>query len=164
MKTMWIPACAGISLLFCAATARAQESLDHLPLPRWASLAANEVNMRTGPGKRYPIDWVLKKKYLPVEITKEFENWRFIREPDGATGWVQRYMLTSGRTALITESSQPLYKNPSDAAAVVARLQKGVIVRLQACQTGWCHAEVESFEGWLPKTVLWGVYPHEVWE
>ena len=61
-------------ILFCTLPAFAQESLDHLPLPRWASLSSDEVNIRTGPGKRYPIDWVLRKKHLPVEITREFEK------------------------------------------------------------------------------------------
>ncbi|RMD90016.1 MAG: hypothetical protein D6807_02590, partial [Alphaproteobacteria bacterium] len=28
-----------------------------LPLPRFVSLAADAANMRTGPGRRYPILW-----------------------------------------------------------------------------------------------------------
>jgi len=157
----WI--CAFLFLLI-AAPAFAQESLDHLPLPRWASLASDEVNLRTGPGKRYPIDWVLKKKHLPVEITKEFDSWRFIREPEGATGWVQRFMVASSRTGLVTQNEQPLYKNPSDNAAVVAKLQKGVITHLKTCQADWCKVKVEDFEGWLPKKILWGIYPKETFE
>ena len=39
-----------------------------LPLPRFASLKADEVNVRTGPGPRYPVDWVFKSRNMPVEI------------------------------------------------------------------------------------------------
>ena len=50
-----------------------------LPLPRFAALRSDEVNMRAGPGTRYPIDWVYKRRELPVEIQREFEVWRLVR-------------------------------------------------------------------------------------
>ena len=40
-----------------------------LPIPRFASLRASDVNLRTGPGTRYPIDWVFTHQGMPVEIT-----------------------------------------------------------------------------------------------
>ena len=36
-----------------------------LPLPRFVSLRAGEVNLRTGPGVQYPVDWVYLRKNLP---------------------------------------------------------------------------------------------------
>ena len=47
-----------------------------LPLPRYASLRANKVHLRTGPGIRYPVDWIFVSRGMPIEITAEFENWR----------------------------------------------------------------------------------------
>src|SRR5476649_1199442 len=47
-----------------------------LPIPRFASLRSDEVNVRTGPGTRYPVDWVFKRKGMPIEIVAEYENWR----------------------------------------------------------------------------------------
>ena len=44
---------------------------DALPLPRFVSLKSAEVNLRTGPGTRYPIEWVYKRRALPVEIIAE---------------------------------------------------------------------------------------------
>ncbi|HKH69397.1 MAG TPA: SH3 domain-containing protein, partial [Reyranella sp.] len=64
-----------------------------LPIPRFASLRSDEVNVRTGPGPRYPIDWVFKRKAMPVEIVAEFENWRKIRDWQGASGWVHQSLL-----------------------------------------------------------------------
>jgi SH3-like domain-containing protein len=145
--------------------AQAQEaSLDNLPLPRWAILAASEINLRTGPGKRYPIDWVLKKKGLPVEIRQEFEYWRLVYEPSGATGWVHRSMLSSTRNVTINTDTQNLFTQPSEDAPVVAQLQKGVIARAESCTPNWCQLKVENFSGWVPKKILWGIYPQEVFE
>ena len=56
---------------------------DALPLPRFVSLKSAEVNLRTGPGTRYPIEWVYKRRALPVEIIAEFDNWRRVRDWEG---------------------------------------------------------------------------------
>ena len=63
---------------------------DALPLPRFVSLKSSEVNLRTGPGTRYPIEWVYQRRALPVEITAEFDNWRRVRDSEGVVGWIQR--------------------------------------------------------------------------
>jgi len=157
--------------LFCllvsaayAPKAFAQESsMDNLPLPRWAVIAVDEINLRTGPGKRYPIDWVLKKKGLPVEITQEFDNWRLVHEPGGAQGWVSRTMLSSSRNIRL-QNDQSLLAKPDTSSHVVAKLQKGVIGRAEICRPDWCQIKIESYEGWLPKDTLWGVYPQENFE
>ena len=48
-----------------------------------AALRSDEVNLRAGPGTRYPIDWVYKRRDQPVEILREFEVWRLVQDPDG---------------------------------------------------------------------------------
>ena len=45
-----------------------------LPLPRFVSLKADEVNSRVGPGGDYAIAWVFRRAGLPVEILAEFEE------------------------------------------------------------------------------------------
>jgi len=51
-----------------------------LPIPRFVSLRSNEVNLRTGPGLTYPIDWIYKRDGMPVEVIQEFDTWRKIRD------------------------------------------------------------------------------------
>ncbi len=144
--------------------ANAQESRNNLPLPRWAALSSKEVNLRLGPGERYPIDWVIKERGLPVEIQKEFENWRQIKLQDGTVGWVHRIMLSGSRNAMIVADKQLLYRQPTSTSPVQARLEKNVLVKIDKCLKTWCFLEVQGFEGWAPKQALWGVYPHEVWK
>jgi hypothetical protein len=45
-----------------------------LPMPRFVSLGADRVHLRFGPGREYPISWVLARKGLPVEIIAEFDT------------------------------------------------------------------------------------------
>src|SRR5580658_6054598 len=69
-----------------------------LPVPRFVSLRAAQVNLRAGPGERYPIEWVYQRRDLPVEIEREFDIWRLIRDADGVRGWVQEVMVMGRRS------------------------------------------------------------------
>ena len=71
-----------------------------LPLPRFASLKAEKVYLRTGPGQRYPVDWIFLRRGLPVEIVSEFEHWRRIRDWRGTESWIHRAMLSGRRTVI----------------------------------------------------------------
>ena len=62
---------AGVS----TAIAQARSS-SGLPLPRFVTLRSGEVNLRAGPGVRYPVEWVYRKRHLPVEIIAEYDTWR----------------------------------------------------------------------------------------
>src|SRR6185312_15826767 len=83
-----------------------------LPLPRFAALRSDEVNMRAGPGTRYPINWVYKRRDLPVEIEREFEVWRLVKDPDGTKGWVHQATLTGRRTLIVTGGIHMLRRQP----------------------------------------------------
>lgn len=133
----------------------------NLPLPRYAALRAAQVNARTGPGVRYPIDWVFVRRNLPVEITAEFENWRKIRDEQGTEGWVHRQMLTGKRSVLIMSGEQVLRRSADEGAPAVARLEPGVIAQVMECSGDWCRLEAFGFRGWLPRAATWGTKPGE---
>ena len=68
---------AAMSCFFWLQNANAQTTIDDtesgLAIPRMVSLRSNLINARSGPGARYPIEWVYRQKTAPVEITAEFE-------------------------------------------------------------------------------------------
>ena len=78
-----------------------QRGKSGLPLPRFVSLKSDPVNLRTGPGRKYPRTWVYRRAGLPVEIIQEHENWRRVRDAEGASGWIPRALLSSRRTVLV---------------------------------------------------------------
>ena len=92
------------------------------PLPRFVSLRATVVNLRTGPGVRYPVDWVYESKYLPIEVIAEFENWRKVRDVQGTQGWIHQSMLSSRRTFIIISNMQTLRKKGQTKSLAVAKL------------------------------------------
>ena len=149
------------ALLFCAVPMLADAAEKALPVPRFVSLRADEVNLRTGPGERYPIDWVLTRKGLPVEIVEEFEAWRKIRDPQGTEGWVHQRMVTGTRNVIVTGDVRTLHGDPDATAPAVARAEPGVIAHLLDCRDTWCRVELQGMKGWLKRSEVWGVYPTE---
>lgn len=132
-------------------------------LPRYQSLRSNDVNLRAGPGTRYRIDWVYKRADLPVEVQREFEHWRLVRDADGIQGWVNQATLTARRNFIVKGADARLMDDPKDAAAPVAVLKPGVIGRIKSCpkDSAWCHVQVAGHSGYLRRTQFWGTLPNE---
>ena len=148
--------------LFVAPVAMAAENDTAQKLPRFVSLRSDQVNLRVGPGENYPIQWVLTRKEMPVEITKDFENWRMIRDWQGTEGWVHERMLTGKRAVVIKGGIRTLHRQPDVAAPPVARAEPGVIAKLLECRADWCRVDAADHTGWVQRGDLWGVYPGEV--
>lgn len=136
-----------------------------LPLPRFVSLKSDRVTVRGGPNKDHEIRWVYTRAGMPVEIIAEFENWRRIRDWEGAEGWVYHSLLSGRRTAVVVPKSKdelvPLYEKADLEAAVVAQLQSGVLGNLKTCNGQWCRLVGKDFDGWIRQERLWGAYPNE---
>lgn len=134
------------------------------PLPRFAALGSNQVNLRVGPDLRFRIDWTYQRKDLPVQIIEEHQVWRRIRDPEGTEGWVQRPLLTSRRTFMVQGEERTLRRRPDGQAEAVAHLRPGVIGSLRRCEAGsaWCEARVGDYGGWIRRSEIWGVTSDEV--
>jgi SH3-like domain-containing protein len=143
-----------------------------LPVPRFVSLKSDRVNLRQGPGIEYPTAWVFRRAGLPVEVIKEFESWRQVRDAEGTTGWVLGSMLSGRRTAVILPwevkpgQSQPplvaLRDDDSERASSVAQVEAGVIANIIACDGKWCRVSVGGYRGYIEQAKLWGAYQDEV--
>ncbi len=135
-----------------------------LPLPRYASLKTDRVNLREGPSKDHRTVWVYQRAGLPVEITAEFEIWRKVRDSEGTEGWVLHSLLSGRRTALVASKSGatiPLLAKAQNGSDLVANLQAGVIVNVHNCDGAWCSVDIDSVKGYVEQVRLWGVYPDE---
>ncbi|HEY2131381.1 MAG TPA: SH3 domain-containing protein [Acetobacteraceae bacterium] len=134
-----------------------------LPLPRWVSFRTDEVNLRSGPGMRYPVEWQYHRRALPVQIEREFEVWRLVEDQDGVKGWVHQATLVSGRSFVVKGTERTLRSGPSDDSSPVALLKPGVVGRIRSCGLGkdWCELQVADYRGWLKRTDFWGTYPGE---
>lgn len=138
-----------------------------LPLPRFVSLKSGRVNSRVGPGVTYAVDWLYLKSGLPIEIIQEFDNWRKVRDSDGAEGWINQSLLSSRRTAIVApwqrgkKTQLSVLGEPSANANVVAIVEPGVVGQIKNCNGEWCEVSFDGHLGWMTQKLLWGAYPGE---
>jgi len=137
-----------------------------LPLPRFVSLRSDEVNMRTGPGRRYPVEWVYRRQGLPVEVIAEFDTWRRVRDWQGIDGWMHSSVLSGERHVVVTGGIRILRAKDDADSPPVARAEVSVIAKLLECpeDTAWCRVEIDGVRGWLRRDEFWGVYEDEIIE
>lgn len=125
--------------------------------PYFASIRADEANVRTGPSVRYPIQWVYKKRNWPVKVTATFENWRKISDINGEVGWIHESLLTGRRNTIIQANGvQELYRLPMRNSSVTAVAENGVVASLLECKKMWCKIVVDDNKGWVESKYLWG--------
>jgi len=138
---------------FFAGPLHAQERV----LPYWATIGAEEVNMRVGPSRDYPIDWVFKRKGLPVKVVRLREGWRLVQDPDGAQGWIVSSLLSAQRGVLVIgDGLIEMLEMPNATTQVRWRAQPGVVAKLLSCADQWCEIDIGGKTGWVEQARLWG--------
>lgn len=143
-------------------TAPQKGPVTNLPLPRYVSMKAAEGNVRRGPSLTHRIDWVFKRRDMPLRITAEHGHWRRVEDRDGMGGWVHYSLLSGVRTVIVEQDMLKIHARADAASPVAAALEKGVIARLGKCAPEWCQLRSGGYKGWARKDTLWGVSANEL--
>ena len=118
-------------------------------------LKNNKVNVRYGPSLDYPIKYIYKKIYLPVQVIDKKENFRRIIDHKKNSGWIHWTQLKKSKS-LITTSSKILFKKPTKYSKPLAKIEKGRLLMVKKCEKNWCNIETDKLSGWIDKTNVWG--------
>ncbi|MFK7765237.1 MAG: SH3 domain-containing protein [Roseobacter sp.] len=137
-------------------------SVTKLPLPRFVSMKASEGNARRGPSLTHRIDWVFKRRDMPLRIVAEHGHWRRVEDRDGQGGWIHYSLLSGVRTVIVENNMLTIHSRPNTEAPVNAALEAGVIARLGKCGPEWCQLRTGGYRGWASKFDLWGVAVDEI--
>ncbi len=120
------------------------------------TLRYNEVNLRQGPSKEYPIKIFYTKKYLPVLIQDRADNFRKIRDHENNSGWIHISQLSKKKAAITIDKNILLFKSPTQYSKPIAILEEGKLCLITKCKGDWCKIKVNNFKGWVQKKSLWG--------
>ena len=127
-----------------------------LAIPRFVSLASDTVHMRAGPGVRYPITWIYKRRGTPFMVMAEHEYWRKVRDGEGTEGWMHRSLLSNRRMGVLRGGVADLYALPNSNSRVTLRAEPGVIGKLLECKKSWCRMTLGNIKAWIPRTAIFG--------
>jgi len=120
------------------------------------TLRYNNVNLRQGPSKDYPIKIFYKKKYLPVLIQEISNNFRKIKDHENNSGWIHVSQLSKKKAALTLDDDVIIFKNSTIFSKPLAILKMGRLCLVHKCKDDWCKIKVDKYSGWVKKKSLWG--------
>lgn len=137
-------------------------SITGYEIPRFISLKSDQVNLRVGSSKNYPIILTYNQKNLPLKIIDEEYGWRKVIDIEGNEGWVYEALIKGDRFAVINivkNNFVNVYSKPNE--KFIGKIGKRNIVKIKSCLNLWCLVEYSDHKGWVLKSYLWGVFKEE---
>tara|TARA_Y100000590_G_scaffold386508_1_gene459368 strand:- start:1018 stop:1467 length:450 start_codon:yes stop_codon:yes gene_type:complete len=147
---MWKLLVSSLSIIIFAINTFASENENFL------MLKYNKVNVRYGPGLDYPIKYIYKKKYLPIKVIDEKENFRRIIDQKNNSGWIQTSQLRKNKSFILLED-QLLFSKPTKYSKPIVKISKGRLLLTKKCKKNWCKIKIENFQGWIKNDNVWGI-------
>jgi SH3-like domain-containing protein len=120
------------------------------------TLKYNRVKVRQGPSFEYPVKFIYKKKYLPIKIIDNKDNFRKITDLKNNNGWIHISQLSKKKSAINIHNLSIIFKKPNIYSQPMAKLEKGKIVIVKKCKEDWCKIITNDYKGWIFKNYLWG--------
>jgi len=118
-------------------------------------LKYNEVNVRYGPGRDYPIKYIYKKKNLPVKVIDKKGNFRKIIDFKKNSGWIHHTQLKKGKSFILLKD-RILFTKPTKHSKPLLKIAKGRLLLVKKCKKNWCRVKTENFLGWVETNEIWG--------
>ncbi len=120
------------------------------------TLKYNRVKVRQGPSFEYPVKFIYKKKYLPIKIIDNKDNFRKITDLKNNNGWIHVSQLSKKKSAINIHNLSIIFKKPNIYSQPMAKLEKGKVVIVIKCKEDWCKIITNDYKGWIFKNYLWG--------
>ena len=104
-----------------------------------------------------------------MEIIQEYDNWRRVRDSDGAEGWINQSLLSGKRTAIAAPWQRGkeaqidlLGRARQRARARSPSSSRASIGKINQCNGEWCEMNFDGHTGWMSQSLVWGAYPGEI--
>lgn len=125
------------------------------------SIAGNNVNMRSGPGKKYKVMWKLGSGF-PLKVLKRSGSWLRVQDFEGTIGWVSKRVVNKTPHMIVRVNRKSkkqinVRSGPGTSNRIVAKAYYGVVFKTLQQKDGWVQVRHEKgVTGWVKKTLLWG--------
>ncbi len=130
--------------------------------PYFMTIKAKEAYQRSGPGTDFPVNFIYKKRYMPVKVLAKYERWYQVSDLDGNVGWMNGVLLSRSRSLYIAKDSK-LYKDMAEDAKIIANLEAGNTALITHCPNkNWCHIKIADFKGYIKRENSWGLFNDEI--
>lgn len=125
------------------------------------SVKGDRVNLRSGPGTKYKIQWEYGNDF-PLKVVSKQGDWVKVTDFENDTGWIHSSLLHYSPKVIVkvnrnTENKINIRQAPGTDAKIVGKAYYGVVFKSLSRKSGWVEVEHESgLKGWIKGTLLWG--------
>jgi len=125
------------------------------------SINGNNINMRSGPGKKYKVLWKLGNGF-PLKVLKNKGEWKKISDFEGSVGWIHKSVLNKTHHMIVkvhkkTKKQINIRSGPGTKYRIVAKAYYGVVFKTLKQSNGWAKIKHEKgVSGWVKRSLLWG--------
>ena len=140
-----------------------EKILDYTSLessPCYVFLRSANANMRSGPHKEYPCIRSYRRKYLPMKVLKEHEEWLLVEDMYGSEGWIHRSLCSRRQRYVITTKTTHLYSERSERSKLLAVIDPSVCLLYKRARLSWRRVYVRHegvlLRGWVAQDTVWG--------
>jgi len=122
----------------------------------YLTVTADNTTIKTGPGKNHPTSMELFQGY-PLKVIKKDGEWYQVSDFEGDTGFVHQGSVKKCDTVIvISEKSVNMRAEPATTGAVVADVERGVVMTKLATKEKWTQVRHSSgTTGWIFNTLIW---------
>lgn len=120
------------------------------------TVTADKTPIKTGPGKNNPTSMELFQGY-PLKVIKKDGEWYQVTDFEGDTGFVHQGGVKKCDTVIvISDKSVNMRSEPATTAAVVADVERGVVMTKLATKDKWTQVRHSSgTTGWIFSNLVW---------
>jgi SH3-like domain-containing protein len=125
------------------------------------AIKGNDINMRSGPGKKYKVIWKLGDGF-PLKVLKRSGSWMRVQDFEGTIGWVHKGVVnrTPHMIVKVHKNSKKrinVRSGPGVNKRIVAKAYYGVVFKTLAQKNGWVKvSHGKKVKGWVKRSLLWG--------
>ena len=119
-------------------------------------LKYSKVNVRFGPSRDYPVKFIYKKAFLPVNVIDKKENFRKIIDHKKNSGWIHISQLKKSNSFIIL-SDKILFKKSTINSKPLVNLHSGRLLLVKKCKKKWCKVSTDKYTGWIKTNDVFGI-------
>ena len=116
----------------------------------------DKAYLRAGPGKWYPVKWVLKIPGLPIRVIEKNNGYNMVKLYDGTVGWVSSNLISNKKNLLVIEDTVIVDKKNNP----LVKVKKNVVLNSFGCfkdnNKKYCKVKIHNIKGQIKSDKVWG--------
>jgi len=120
------------------------------------SVAAEQANVRSGPGAEYDVVWAAAR-YYPLEVLDRDGNWLQVSDHENDDGWIYGSLLAAVPTVVVITKKANVREGPGIDYESLWVLDKDYSLKVLVVEGDWIKVtDGGEVTGWIHKSVAWG--------